>query len=123
VTARGFYRFLLRLHPRPFRERFGVEIVDMFDDVRKVRGTLPPMCDAVVSLFRQWVLRPSRRRVGHALAEGGTMADCVREFAGQGREVVLWIRATPPILWHTAVGWSLAFFVGIAGAIFYQSLR
>jgi Ca2+-binding EF-hand superfamily protein len=48
---------VLRLHPRAFRERFGEEMISIFDEhAGGRRGVL--LADAIISLFRQWVLRP-----------------------------------------------------------------
>ncbi len=49
--------FLLRLHPRRFRDRFGAEMLSIYDELagRRCAGML--LADAVGSLFRQWVLR------------------------------------------------------------------
>ena len=55
---RLLYVALLRLHPRPFRERFSEEMVGIFDEhAGRRRGAL--LADAIISLFRQWVLRPA----------------------------------------------------------------
>jgi len=58
----AIYRLLLRLHPRAFRERFEEEMRSGFDDAAKRGRELWLICDATVSLFRQWVLR-SRYRI------------------------------------------------------------
>ncbi|HXI41860.1 MAG TPA: hypothetical protein VNH83_17880 [Bryobacteraceae bacterium] len=53
---RFLYICLLRLHPRPFRQRFAGEMLWIFDQAMESRASL--MTDAVVSLWRQWALRP-----------------------------------------------------------------
>ena len=53
---RFIYVCLLRLHPRQFRQRFAGEMLWIFDQATESRGRL--MTDAVVSLWRQWALRP-----------------------------------------------------------------
>ena len=54
---RRLYIWLLRLHPEGFRQRFGDEMLADFDDTsNRAQGRL--IADSLVSLFRQWVLRP-----------------------------------------------------------------
>ena len=54
---RRFYRFLLELHPRAFREEFSGEMLWIFDQEAAKPGKLPLFADAVASLARQWLLR------------------------------------------------------------------
>jgi Ca2+-binding EF-hand superfamily protein len=51
---RGFYILLLRLHPRMFRQRFGDEMLGIFEQSPQ-KGLL--LADGVLSLFRQWAMR------------------------------------------------------------------
>lgn len=53
---RSLYRVLVALHPRRFRERFGDEMLWIFDQSVPERGTRL-FGDCVVSLLRQWLLR------------------------------------------------------------------
>src|SRR5438132_14387178 len=53
---RFLYVCLLRLHPRQFRQRFAGEMLWIFDQAVEIRDRL--VTDAVVSLWRQWALRP-----------------------------------------------------------------
>ena len=57
---RWLYIHLIWLHPAPFRWRFGD---DMLDDFVRAPGRAKPryFADAVVSLGRQWLLRPEFR--------------------------------------------------------------
>jgi len=58
---RWLYIQLIWLHPAPFRWRFGDDMLDDFD--RSANRTKPRyFADAVVSLARQWLLRPEFRR-------------------------------------------------------------
>jgi hypothetical protein len=50
------YRCLVRLHPRAFRERFGDEMLCVFDETAPA-GAAALFVDACVSLARQWLLR------------------------------------------------------------------
>jgi hypothetical protein len=53
---RFLYRALIALHPRRFRERFGDEMLCVFDEADGDR-TARLFADVVLSLLRQWVLR------------------------------------------------------------------
>lgn len=55
---RFFYASLVGLHPRPFRERFGEQMLDIFDE-HAGRGRAALVVDALASVFRQWVMRPA----------------------------------------------------------------
>jgi len=52
------YRCAVRLHPASFRRRFGDEMLYVFDQQKGTLAALGVMLDCVVSLFRQWALRP-----------------------------------------------------------------
>lgn len=52
------YRCVVRLHPPSFRRRFGDEMLYAFDQQKRALAELGVMLDCVVSLFRQWALRP-----------------------------------------------------------------
>jgi Ca2+-binding EF-hand superfamily protein len=60
MMTRRFYISLLRLHPRRFRQRFGDEMLGIFDQCAE-KGSL--FADAILSLWRQWALRSWRRPV------------------------------------------------------------
>lgn len=56
---RRFYRFLVRVHPAAFRNRFGEEMLSIFDEATANRETSRRfLSDAVMSLLRQWAARP-----------------------------------------------------------------
>jgi hypothetical protein len=55
---RPLYRCLLRLHPPGFRKRFADEILSIFDASSKRRDQLRLLFDGLLSLARQWTLRP-----------------------------------------------------------------
>jgi hypothetical protein len=55
---RSFYRCLLRLHPCRFRQRFADEMLSIFDHSEGKQATVRLLMDGVVSLVRQWTLRP-----------------------------------------------------------------
>jgi hypothetical protein len=53
---RFFYRALIALHPRRFRDRFGDEMLCVFEEAGGDR-TVQLFADGVLSLLRQWMLR------------------------------------------------------------------
>lgn len=54
--SRFIYRLLICLHPRAFRERFGEEMLCVFDEAGRP-GRRAYLHDGCSSLARQWVLR------------------------------------------------------------------
>ena len=59
---RTFYLWLMRLHPRHFRQRFADEMLEVFEEVSGARAVASLFADAFASLFRQWVLRQEFRQ-------------------------------------------------------------
>jgi len=63
---RSVYVWILRLHPRRFRQRFAEEMLLIFDQVAgSAAGRLAEAAlvgDGLASLLRQWTLRPEFRR-------------------------------------------------------------
>jgi hypothetical protein len=57
--TRHIYRTLIRLHPADFRERFGGEMMSIFEASSAARPRL--IADAFLSLARQWLLRTDYR--------------------------------------------------------------
>ena len=55
---RVFYRWVLRAHPPYFRQRFGDEMQSIFDCAQSPGEQVGRLVDAVLSLLRQWSLRP-----------------------------------------------------------------
>ena len=56
--TRWLYSFLIRLHPACFRQRFGEQMLSVFDESVRQRGGTHLLADAAVSLFRQRLFRP-----------------------------------------------------------------
>jgi hypothetical protein len=54
---RWLYGFLVRLHPGRFRQRFGEQMLSIFDESVRERSRLRLVMDAFASMFRQRVLR------------------------------------------------------------------
>jgi Peptidase family S41/N-terminal domain of Peptidase_S41 in eukaryotic IRBP len=55
---RHLYRCALHLHPRGFRQKFGEEMLSIFDHAEGTLATFRLLLDAAASLGRQWLLRP-----------------------------------------------------------------
>jgi hypothetical protein len=55
---RPLYRCVLRLHPSGFRRRFANEMLSIFDQGLGKPAALRLLVDGLVSLARQWALRP-----------------------------------------------------------------
>lgn len=55
---RSLYRCALRLHPPAFRHRFSEEMLSIFEHSPRGLAAVKLMLDALVSLVRQWTLRP-----------------------------------------------------------------
>ncbi len=55
---RVLYGLILRAHPAFFRQRFGDEMQSIFDHAENDRDAIGLLADAMVSLARQWSLRP-----------------------------------------------------------------
>lgn len=85
MRGRSLYRILLRLHPRPFRDRFEAEMLLIFDDAATKNREVWLMYDAMLSLFRQWVLRPhsstGRTESSAVMLSHGTPAFAIIEDA------------------------------------------
>ena len=76
---RSLYRVALHLHPPAFRRRFAAEMLFIFDQQTSKSAAAKLLIDALLSTFRQWVLRPECRR---ALSAGSaeTLADGIPTF-------------------------------------------
>jgi acetyl esterase/lipase len=74
---RFLYRALIWLHPRAFRERFGDQMLCVFDEAAD-SGTAPFFSDALVSLARQWLIRSGAWRVATG---AGLTAGLIVSFA------------------------------------------
>lgn len=56
------YRALLRLHPRAFRERFGPEMVDIFEQEHRTKRRAGLLIDAFISAVRQRTFAPASQK-------------------------------------------------------------
>jgi Peptidase family S41 len=55
---RSLYRCVLHLHPPGFRKRFAAELLSIFDHTAEKSAAVWLLADGLVSLVRQWILRP-----------------------------------------------------------------
>jgi hypothetical protein len=60
---RQLYIALLEQHPKTFRERFGAEMLAIFDESRE---KTPLLLDAIASVVRQWFFRTQEAPLQHA---------------------------------------------------------
>ncbi|MBV9764479.1 MAG: hypothetical protein JOZ48_06495 [Acidobacteriaceae bacterium] len=60
---RDFYQWILAVHPRAFRERFGSEMLCVFDEALATEGAFRLMTDGALSVLRQRLFRrgPARK--------------------------------------------------------------
>lgn len=77
---RFLYVCLLRLHPRLFRQRFGEEMLWIFDQMAATRRKWPLLADALLSLVRQRALRSGTREEPVTLKLAQAASDCVPLF-------------------------------------------
>ena len=56
---RSVFHFLVKLHPRAFRERFAAEMLSIFDHSTGRKAAFGLVVDAWFSLLRQWGFRPA----------------------------------------------------------------
>ncbi len=77
---RVLYIYLLCLHPPFFRRRFAEEMLWIFDQGTGTRRAAGLIADAVLSLTRQWMLRPEFLERALAQDRGGSASDGVPSF-------------------------------------------
>jgi hypothetical protein len=58
MMLRSLYQLVLRAHPPYFRQRFAEEMQSIFDQAESRSVAAGLLADAVLSLLRQWSLRP-----------------------------------------------------------------
>jgi Beta-lactamase len=107
---RVVYQCVVKLHPRIFRVQFGEEMMWIFEEAAATHGPLRLLGDGVISLIRQWILRPRPSSV--ALAETASATS-------RGAGLFSWehIGASPSRLpagrWVQGGMMSLALFMGV----------
>ena len=78
--VRSVYASILRLHPRPFRQRFAEEMLWIFDQTMGPRARGALLADALLSLARQWTLRSEFRQPSNEGALAAPTPDGVPVF-------------------------------------------
>ena len=73
--TRYLYHWLLRLHPPQFRGRYAREMQWIFDESADTRGRYALLGDALLSLIRQWAVRPRTTRETPATATAAQVVD------------------------------------------------
>ena len=68
---RHLYHFVVLAHPASFRQRFGEEMLSIFDQSEGKLSRVGLLADGVVSLLRQWALRPDFLQETAASTVGG----------------------------------------------------
>ncbi len=63
TICRPVYRALLWLHPPFFRKRFADEMLWLFDETVATEGAVALLLDGLISMLRQWLLRPRSSRI------------------------------------------------------------
>jgi hypothetical protein len=58
MMLRFLYRCVLRAHPAYFRQRFADEMLSIYDQAEGKLSAAKLLVDGVISLLRQWALRP-----------------------------------------------------------------
>jgi hypothetical protein len=77
MMVRIVYAGLLLMHPPAFRRRFMAEMLYIFDQAALSASAIPLLCDALVSLARQWVLRSGAWKLAAAV-----LGACLQVAAG-----------------------------------------
>jgi len=68
---RSLYQLVLRAHPPYFRQRFAEEMQSIFDQAESRPAAAGLLADAVLSLLRQWSVRPQFWEDLHLRSGGG----------------------------------------------------
>jgi len=106
---RYLYRFVVRAHPGSFRRRFGDEMLSIFDQSEGKLSHASLLLDGVLSLFRQWALRPDLEQERCAV-DGGWRSPFLQVREGQTA------RCRSRL-------WSLAIGVGLEWGLLDNGLR
>jgi Ca2+-binding EF-hand superfamily protein len=110
---RILYIWLLRLHPAAFRHQFAEEMLAIFDDPASRENSRGLFTDAIISLLRQWMLRPEFRNAG-ADALGPAV---VPMFAGFGDDRLRPVAVLYGGVLSVALLCSVVFVIGNPGMV------
>jgi hypothetical protein len=80
MILRHLYRLAIRLHPSSFRERFGGEMLYIFDQQNRTPDAFRFVLDSVFSLFRQWLVRPNFEVGESGVAAAQAVPDGIPSF-------------------------------------------
>jgi hypothetical protein len=102
MMIRWLYSFLIHRHPACFRERFGEQMLSVFDESIRRQGDVRLLADATVSLVRQWLLRADYRQGREVLAGGPRSFDefhriSERRQLAARRLNLIWILSVIPL--------------------------
>ncbi len=107
---RFLYTLLLRLHPRFFRQRFGGEMLWIFDQQERILSRKALLGDAFLSVIRQWAKRSAYRErpgLGGALGRGPHGIPAFYTFGRSAPRGVALLNG----VWVSAAVFSLAAFL------------
>jgi hypothetical protein len=91
---RFFYGFLIWLHPPAFRQRFGDEMLYIFDETADA-GTARLFADGLLSLVWQWVVRSGAWKLALGTAMSGLLLGTWAAGLAYSQRVMLNRRVTP----------------------------
>jgi Ca2+-binding EF-hand superfamily protein len=112
---RILYSWLLRLHPAPFRHRFGSEMLTIFDDPASRENSRGLFTDALISLLRQWVLRPEFRNASADTVVPAVVPAVLPMFAGFDDYRLLPVAVLYGGVLSVALLFSIVFAIGSPG--------
>ena len=116
---RVLYRWVLRTHPPYFRQRFGDEMQSIFDRAETPGAEVGLLVDAVLSLVRQWSLRPQfwERPTLAAVAEGAPLFHTLDNFKPRATALLYGALLSAFVLngvcWTMGYAWNHPIFIPI----------
>ena len=116
---RVFYRWVLRAHPPYFRQRFGEEMQSIFDCAQSPGEEIGHFVDVVLSLLRQWSLRPQfwERPNLAAVADGTPLFHSLDSFKPRATALVYGALLSAFVLngicWTMGYAWNHPIFIEI----------
>ena len=115
---RSLYRCLLRAHPEHFRRRFADEMLSIFDHAEGRLTAATLLFDGVISLMRQWVLRPQFWEApSAAVSDGLPLFHSLRDSEPQAAALVggalLSVMVLSGVCWTMGYSWNHPIFMEI----------
>lgn len=114
---RLLYRWVLRAHPPYFRQRFGDEMQSIFDHAESTGTEVGLLVDGVLSLTRQWSLRPqfweepTLATAGDGVPVFHTLGNFMPRTAALVYGAVLSALALNGVCWTMGYAWNHPVFV------------